>query len=212
MVSGDSRKAPREKLPFITFQLGNGFESNSETISDSSLIIKHLESIHPQPMDAELNQKQRTTARLIQSTLEEHAYFLLLTERWQDEEGWAAIKPFINQYAADHKVPALLRPFAIKAVRKSVIAQCRAQGTGRLTSQERLTVAREVFDALSDCLGDQDFMLGNQFHVVDCSAYAFVAIGTVADITSPLHVLLRSYPNLKAYADRVQRLCHSAAE
>lgn len=207
MRSGDSRKAPRQKLPFISVQSGVDVSEIPQLISDSSLIIQHLESMHPQPLDATLSASEKATSRLIQSTLEEHAYFLLLTERWQDEEGWSAIRPAIYHYAAQQKIPALIRPFLAMAVRKSVISQCKAQGIGRLTPQERLDAAKAVFDALSFYLGDQDFMLGRQPHVVDCTAYAFVAIGTVKEITSPLHVMLRSYPNLMAYADRVQRLC-----
>ncbi len=201
LVSGDSRKAPRQKLPYITI--------DQKVISDSTLIIQYLESIHPQPLDLSLSDKDKATSRLIQSTLEEHAYFLLLTERWQDEEGWASIRPVIDRYAADHKVPALIRPFVITAVRKSVISQCRAQGTGRLSVQERLNLAREAFDALSIYLGDQDFLLGSQPRLVDCSAYAFVAMGTVSEITSPLHMMVRSYPSLMAYAERVKQLCYS---
>lgn len=210
MRSGDSRKAPRQKLPYIDCQPDTPNGRKSQRISDSSLIIQHLESIHPQAMDAGLSDSERATSRLIQSTLEEHAYFLLLTERWLDDEGWDAIRPIIKQYAKQQKVPALLRPFLIAAVRKSVVAQCKAQGTGRLSPSERLNLAKEVFDALSVYLGDQDFLLGNQPHTVDCTAYAFVAMGTVNEITSPLHVMVRSYPNLMAYADRIQRLCASA--
>lgn len=67
--TGDPRKAPKGKLPFI--------EDAGVRIGDSSLIVDHLVKTRGVDPDARLSASQRATALLVQRMLEEHYAFFL---------------------------------------------------------------------------------------------------------------------------------------
>lgn len=73
------RGAPRGKLPFI--------EDGGERITDTSLIIEHLEATRGVDPDSTLDPGQRAIALLVQRTLEEHYAFVLAYTHLFHEEG-----------------------------------------------------------------------------------------------------------------------------
>jgi len=60
---GDSRKAPKNKLPVI--------RDGAHTIPDSNAIIEHLERTRGKPLDALLTTRQRAIATAVRSMLGE---------------------------------------------------------------------------------------------------------------------------------------------
>lgn len=195
MISADSRKAPRQKLPFI--------EVNGQVVSDSTVILNHLEEINPNPLNGGIGLSDLAIGRLVQTEFEERLYFLLLCDRWKEESGWTITRSAVTQYAKDQKIPAPIRPFMLAMVRKSVIEQVNAQGAGRYSAEERIDLARSAYQALDQVLGDQPYFGGTQIRLVDCSAYAFLALAGARVFQTPIPELVRSFPRLTAYVDRM---------
>ena len=73
------RKAPKGKLPYLS--------ENGQIISDSTLIIQHLQQSHGFDLDQHLSDNQRAMAFLVRSTIEEKLYWCTLYYRWIDETG-----------------------------------------------------------------------------------------------------------------------------
>ena len=91
------------------------------------------------------------------------------------------------------------------AIRNSVKKSLHKQGTGRHTPDEIVAIGVADLDAVSELLGDRDFLLGERPHTVDGSVYAFVEAVAGFSLDSPLKLHLHSRPNLVAYRDRVRK-------
>lgn len=193
-VVASPRDAPRGKLPFI--------EVNRQQFSDSQTILRHLESIHPEPMDRWITVEHRAVARPLQSMLEEHLYFITLCGRWQHEQGFRVLKPVLLNYLQRVGVPTVLSPLAAGLIRGAMIRQVKAQGAGRSTPSEHRDCASEIFSALDKTLGDQLFMLGDRPCTLDCTVGAFTTLGLIEAFDHGVAQAFREYPRLMAYARR----------
>ncbi len=197
---GDSRKAPKQKLPFIDLQ--------GRLISDSNDIIGALE-IHPDnplghALDAGLSARDLAASRALQSMLEEHLYFINIWRRWADPAGWAVVQPVLAGMLVQLGIPRLATGLVCKLVRRQGIKTLYAQGTGRHTPAEVNTIGMQLLTALSDWLGDQAYMLGEQPRTLDASAYAFLIGILLPPIEGPLKAHLQSKANLVAYCERMR--------
>lgn len=193
-VVGSPTKAPRGKLPYINM--------DGETYSDSRLILQHLESIHPMPMDHWMTSAQRATGRALQSMLEEHLYFMGVSGRWQHDHGFGVLKPALIHYLRQTGIPALFCSPVASLVRASVIRQVKAQGVGRMTPAEQFDVCHEIYRSWNDTLGDQPFLFGDAPCTLDCSAVALAMTGSIEDFQHPAAQALRQFPRLLKYAQR----------
>ena len=78
------------------------------------------------------------------------------------------------------------------------------QGTGRHSAAEIHTIGKRVVTALSDWLQDRPFMLGRKPHLIDATAYAFIAGWLWGPFEGPIkdHVLHQA--NLVQYCERMR--------
>ncbi len=189
--SGDPRKAPKGKLPMI--------EADGTKICDSSAIIAHLEANAEKALDADLDAAARARSHVLQRMLEEGLYFVVLWSRWGDDRGWSALRPRIEAV-----VPAAVRWFLPGMIRKKVVAQSVAQGTGRHSPDEIYAMGKADLEALSGVLGDQPYFLGDTMHTIDIVAYAFLAQIVLWTKASPLTDAARALPNLEAFVKRMK--------
>ena len=60
-----------------------------------------------------------------------------------------------------------------------------------------------AFAALSQVLGDNPYLMGNQACGADATAFAFIASALSPVFDSPAHSTARRLPNLIAYRDRM---------
>ncbi len=198
--TGDSRKAPKGKLPFI--------EMDGQTICDSSDIIDALEARadHPQggPLDAGLSLADKAAGRALQSMLEEHFYFITAWNRWGNDAGWAVYQEPLLQYVKQMGIPAFAAGLVTGLIRRDVIKSIRNQGMGRHSEAQINAIGVKLLTALGDWLGDKPYMLGEQPRTLDATAYAFLIGIWDAPINSPLKAYMQSRPNMVAYCERMK--------
>ncbi len=197
---GDSRKAPKGKLPYI--------EIEGQTICDSSDIIDALEARtdHPlgAPIDAGLSATDKAVARAMQSMLEEHFYFVSAWNRWGKDEAWAQYQPVLKDFVSQVGVPAFAAGFVTGLIRRDVIKSIRNQGVGRHSEAQIDAIGIKLLTAVSDWLGDKPFILGEQPRILDATVYAFLIGILDAPMQGAIKTHLQSRANLLAYCARMK--------
>lgn len=182
-------KGPKNKLPFAII--------NGKAVSDSGLIIDYFERTLDNPLDENLNPKQRAEALMIRHTLEEHLYFIIMWSRWMDEAGWEVIKKLFFK-----KTPAIVRLMSGK-IRKQVSKQLYEQGMGRHTKEEIYAMGKQDIDAVAQLMGERSFYFGKQPTSIDACIFAFVGAIWFIHLDNPLIAHLKTKNNLLEYYGRI---------
>jgi glutathione S-transferase len=197
---GDSRKAPKQKLPYIELQ--------GSTVCDSNDIVRTLETHKDNPLghalDAGLSARDQAASRAVQSMLEEHLYFITYWRRWADPAGWAVMQPVLASMVVQLGVPRFAANLATGAIRRQSLKMLHTQGIGRHSPQEINAIGMQLLNALSDWLGEQAYMLGEQPRTLDATAYAFLIGVLLPPIEGPMKAHLQGKANLVAYCERMQ--------
>lgn len=189
LAAANPLRAPRGKVPWIE-------DEGGQLLPDSQHIIEHLTRVHGVRLDEGLDAAQRAQARAVRRMLEEATYFLLVHQRWVEDEGWAFYKPIMGRAA-----PALF----LGLIRREVRKRNHGQGTGRHTSAQIAAMAIDDFAAVSTILGDRPFLLGEQPTSVDATVYAFVHGVVAFPGEDAVQRAVRATPNLMAYVERLTR-------
>ncbi len=186
----DPRKGPKGKLPFI--------EDGGVRIADSAIIIDHLVKTRGVDPDARLTAAQRATALLVQRTLEEHYAFILAYTHLVRDEG---VK---HMNARFEPVPAIIRAFVARAVRKAVKKVLWAQGILRHAEQDIFESALRDWRAVLTFMSDGPFFFGDEPATVDAIVFATLAPTVLTPIESPIRDFFRAQPKCLAYAERMR--------
>lgn len=183
-------KAPKGKLPYI--------DDNGTIVADSTLIRLYLEQKYSIDFDRALTPRERGVAWAAEKMLEDHVYWAVIYWRWLVDANFdRGPRNFFK------RAPAILRPILTRMVRRSVRTRLHGHGFGRHSEAEMTTMASRAFDALSQILGDNKYLMGNEPCGADATAFAFVASTLATLFESPLQVKAASLPNLVAYHDRM---------
>lgn len=188
--NADLRKAPKGKIPYV--------DLGGKIMGDSQLIIEHLEQTRDKPLDQGLSPAQRARGHVVRRMLEEGTYFIGVYLRWSRDDGFALIRPEIKRVLPGPL--ALLLPL----IRRKVRASLQAQGVGRHTDAEIQALGQADLSALSALLGDSLYFLGDEPHIVDAAAYAFVEGISRFPLDSQVQRHLKTLTNLMAFRDRVR--------
>lgn len=188
---GDPRRAPKRKLPMIE-------DDDGTVVCDSTAILEHLEKKAKTPLDEGLSESDWARARMIQRTFEEGLYFVALWSRWVEDEGWKVSRTFFDS------IPAAVRWAIVPLVRRQVVAQANAQGTGRHSREEIYEIGKRDLRAFATLLGDSEYVLGARVRTIDCTVYAFLANLLVPPIETPLKAYAMTLPALSAYVERMK--------
>jgi glutathione S-transferase len=186
----DPRKAPRGKLPFV--------EDGGARIADTSVIIEHLSRARAIDLDAHLDDAQRAIALLVQRTLEEHYAFVLAYTHLVREEGARHTR------ARFASVPALVRPFVVRAVEKSVSTLLWHQGLTRGSHDEIVQAAIRDWRAVLSFMSDGPFFFGAHPSNVDATVFGTLATTVLTPIDTPIRAFLLGEPKAVAYAERMR--------
>lgn len=183
-------KAPKGKLPYI--------DDNGTIVADSTLIRLYLEQKYSIDFDRALTPRERGVAWAAEKMLEDHVYWAVIYWRWLVDANFdRGPRNFFK------RAPAILRPILTRMVRRRVRTRLHGHGFGRHSEAEMTTMASRAFDALSQILGDNKYLMGNEPCGADATAFAFVASTLATLFESPLQVKAASLPNLVAYHDRM---------
>jgi len=192
VVPVDFRKAPKGKIPFVTI--------DGALMGDSQLVIEELERrAGERALDAGLSARDRAIARTVRRMLDEAFYFVGVYFRWGTDDGYQVLAPEFKK-----ALPAPVRALAMPLIRRSVKKTLHKQGTGRHTPAEVAAMGSADLDALSELLGDADFLYGARPCTVDASVFAFLEGILGFPLESPVQRHARSRANLVAYRDRVR--------
>jgi glutathione S-transferase len=185
-------KAPKGKLPYI--------RDGETVIADSTFIRLHLEKKYQHDFDAGLSTRDRGVAWTTEKMLEDHFYWHLVYWRWLDQDNW--IKGPKNFFK---RAPVVIRPLVERMVLKSLRRTLHGQGVGRHDDYEKTLLCNRAIEALSQVLGDNQYLMGDKPCGADATAFAFVAGGLPDLFQSPLQEKLSRTGNLVAYRDRIMK-------
>jgi glutathione S-transferase len=189
---GSPMRAPKRKLPYI--------DDNGALIGDSTFIRFHLEKAYGADFDKNLTQEQRAQNWTIEKMCDEHLYWIVVGERWLDDENFERGPKAFFQSA-----PAIIRPFVTKMIRRDVAKSAWRQGLARHTPEERSELGRRDVEALSTLLGDKPYVSGDAPCGADATVFAFVASLLSPTFKTPTGDAALAKPNLVAYRDRMMR-------
>jgi glutathione S-transferase len=183
-------RAPKGKLPYI---LDEGV-----TVADSTLIRLHIEKKYGFDFDRGLSERDRGVAWSVEKMLEDHLYWVLVYWRWMIDGNFdKGPRNFFK------RAPAIIRPLVVSMVRKKVRGNLHAHGIGRHIDAEKNALADRCIEALSQVLGDNKYLMGNEVCGADATAFAFVAAALPDLFESPLQKKLAATRNLVAYQERM---------
>jgi len=191
LKAADPRRAPNGKVPYIRHE--------GQLIGDSSRIQAHLTEAFDVQMDAKLTEAQRTVGHLLQRTLEESLYWVLVYLRWSDDEGFAPMKRELARM-----MPALVFPIAWRVTRKKAVAQTVNQGTALLGYEGAIARGKADLDACAALLGSHPFLFGEKPCSFDAILYAFFVNALRSPNAHPLRIHAEQLDNLCAFVDRVE--------
>lgn len=181
--------APRGKVPYILV--------NDVRITDSDLIIDYFKRTRFDP-DAGLTARQQALGHLVQRTLEDHLYWIVVYYEFFDDKGWDYL---LRASVGD---PSLLPPpviAAFDAVRADRAKRCYDQGIARYTPSELVDKARKDLQAVSEILGENKYLLGTD----QPTSFDAVVVGLLLgvyqarDMHPEVSDFARKIPNLSRY-------------
>ncbi|MBL4666008.1 MAG: glutathione S-transferase family protein [Sneathiella sp.] len=185
------KMGPKGKIPYIRLE--------AVEIGDTELIIEALSKKYQVNMDQGLSDEQKAHSTLLRRLTEEHLYFAVVYSRWADPKGWQTFKG--RMFGS---VPLLLRKIISNKLRKQVIGTLHAQGIGRHSGTEIYGKARADLQALSKMLGDKPYFLGAKATSADASLYGLLANIHFQKDANGLKEILRNFPNLTRYCERLK--------
>ncbi|GLQ91636.1 hypothetical protein GCM10007901_05860 [Dyella acidisoli] len=186
-------EAPRHKVPYIL--------AGDVKLTDSDLIINYLKRTQINP-DAKLTSAQLALGHLVQRTLEDHLYWIVVYYEFYDQNGWDFL---LRASVGD---PSVLPPPVIAAfdeVRADRAKRCYDQGIARYTPSEILEKACKDLQAISEILGDHKYLLGTD-HPTSFDAVLVgmtLAIFQARDMHPEITDFARKNPNLSRYMHRM---------
>lgn len=188
------RTAPKGKLPYL--------EHNGDVIADSFFIEKYLKKELDVDLDKHLTRNEKAISEVLRTTLEERVYWCIVYFRWQYAGNWPTIKQtFFGQ------MPFLANVIVPKIARRNVLRQIQAQGLGRHSESEIVTIADTVLSSCSDLLGETPYIFGDKVSRVDICMYAhLVQILRPDNLPSPLLETTHKYQNLVDFCDRFSEI------
>lgn len=191
------RKMSNTKLPAVTLDDGR-------LLNDSQQIIEVLRQSHHDPLgEHRWNASERAMAHAWRSLFETDLYFATYYQRWVPDQNFAILMPVMADYIGALGVPAFVRPWAVKAVRRNTLAQLNAQGTGRRPIEQIHAMADRGYVAASDFLADKPYFLGDRPSELDATVFAFLHTLLLPPFVSPQKERVASRSNLVCYHQRM---------
>lgn len=191
------RKMGNDKLPALTLDDGR-------LLNDSQQIIDMLRELHQDPLgERRWGPSERAVARAWRSLFETDLYFAAYYQRWVPDPNFAILIAVMADYMGALGVPAFVRPWAVRAVRRNTLAQLKAQGTGRRPIEQIHAMADRGYAAASDFLADKPYFLGDRPSELDATVFAFLHTLLLPPFDSPQKELVAGRSNLVGYHQRM---------
>lgn len=186
-------KAPKGKLPYI--------DDDGTIVADSMHIRWHLETKHNIDFSPGLTVQQKAASWSMERMCEEHLYWTIVNERWNDDANFdKGPRKFFDA------APKVIRPAVIAKVRRDIRRSLWCQGLGRHTDAEIAAHAAADLKAIAEFLGENPWLMGANPTAGDATVFSFVAAAAAEHFDGPVGDAARSHTNLLAYRDRGMNL------
>ncbi|XP_069121989.1 failed axon connections homolog [Argopecten irradians] len=180
-----NRKAEKTgKLPFL--------EYNGEEIPDSEFILEFISKEKNVDLNKGLTPEQIGIGRAFQKMMEENTYWCFVRDRWVLDESSAIYKHFNLSWIVIYLVK--------RAQRKTLWTH----GIGRYSPEQLRHIMSEDLKALSRYLGSKNFLFGDKASKFDCAIFGILAEIRWASFGGFGPVVIKEYPNLCDYCDRMK--------
>lgn len=189
--NGDLRKAPKGKFPYIS--------DSERVIADSAFIVDYLVKTYGDRVDNHLSAREKAEAHAVGKMCEESLYWTALYSRWVEPQNWTILKADLFKM-----LPPLLRGIIPGIVRKRVFRDLRGQGYGRHNRDEVYSIGKKDLQALSDYLGEKDFIMGDKPSSIDATVFGMLINLLSIPVESPLKGYGLEMNNLNAYCERMK--------
>jgi len=184
------KKAPKGKQPYI--------EDDGKFIADSTFIRLHIEDKYSFDFDKSLDARTAGNAWAVEKMLEDHIYWVILRERWCNDENFdRGPRMFFGE------APALIRPVIISMVRKKVAKAIKAHGLGLHSTSEIHQLAEKAIDAVAGIIGKNKYLTGDKVCGADATAFAFLAGLSCKQFDTPIIAMVEKHQNLVDYRERM---------
>jgi glutathione S-transferase len=185
-------RSPTGKAPFV--------EIDGQVMSDSGLIINHLERTHGHPVDGKLTLAQRAESLALQRMIEEHLYWVAVYMRWVDPGTRANWRPYLQEMMG---VPGFVAPLIVHFAAKGIMKQLRGHGIGRHSPEGIWQMGISDIQALAHWLGTRTWGFNDTPTSFDACLAAMIANIARTPWNNPLTAAALKHGNLMAHADRV---------
>jgi glutathione S-transferase len=183
--------APKAKIPYI--------KDGERVLGDSYFIRRHLEINYGADFTGGYSADKLAQSWAIERMVEEHLYFLMVYDRWMDDENFA--KGPAQYFKA---VPAPIRPIVRTMIRRKVRKMLLAQGLGRHNAAERLELGKSDVDAIVQLLGSNTYFLGDKISGADATLFGSLQSASSPYFKNELGAYIRTRPTIMAYLERMQ--------
>lgn len=181
------------KLPWIEY---NGVKKN-----DSNMIMDYLNETFEVNLDKDLSNEQLALGRAARSMLEENTYWALVYNRYVDcFNDFKKLVPPPSGGSLGFNVSQ-------KMFQRKMQKCLDGQGLGRHSSEELYKIAKDDLKALSDLLGEKEFLFGDNPSSFDCTVFGLCANILYSGMESPMCTYIKeNAKNVKALCDKIKEI------
>ncbi len=183
--------APKAKIPYI--------KDGERILGDSYFIRRHLEINYGADFTGGYSANKLAQSWAIERMVEEHLYFLVVYDRWMDDENFAKGPAQFFKAA-----PAPIRPFVKTIIRRKVRKMLQAQGLGRHNAAERFELGKGDVDTIAQLLGSNIYLLGDKISGADATVFGSLQSASSSYFKTELGAYIRTKPLIMAYLKRIQ--------
>ena len=188
----DPRKAPKGKLPVVVI--------DGEKIPDSEIILEVLDKKTGGGLFGDLSPQEKAIGTAWTRLTEDHLYWMVTASRWLDDDWYPNIvKGFFGS------LPRPIRSLVGWITRRQVRQTYHLHGLGRHSPEEQRQFARSDLRALSDAVGEGGYITGQRLTVYDFAVASLLAGMLDNKPTTWVNEIADEFPNLRNYAERVQK-------
>jgi glutathione S-transferase len=184
--------SPTRKAPYIKL--------DGKLITDSGLIIDHLERGFGHRVDGKLTLAQRAESLALQRMMEEHLYWVMVYGRYIDLDAWAETDSYIRSILG---MPGPVAVMAVPMLRRTIRRRLRGHGIGLLEPETIWQLGIADVAALGHWLGTRTFGFGDEPTVFDACLASFIGGIVRQPWSNPLRVATAKYGNLVAHFERM---------
>lgn len=180
------KTGPKGKVPWI--------EYNGNIYSDSSFIMKHFNDEKGLDRNQGYSPEQNAIAHALQKMAEEHMYWLVILCRWE-----------FYRAETSRTLTQLPSP-VVWVIARRTRKMAHAQGVGRHSQSEVEQLLEEDLSALSDVLGEKQYMMGDEPTELDCAIFGQVSqVKWHVPKSCRARIFLEeSLTNLNSYCERMK--------